>query len=101
MQAWQHIPQEDILANDLLIFCDNKQPVIGEICIIPIENVWLLVRLVSQDEDGRFLCKPLSFDDKEGGIIEKPVYEKKNGSIMIDQKNNLASAIALKRTLAI
>ena len=101
LQAWQHIPQADILANDLLIFCDNKQPEIGEICIIPWEKDMLLVRLIILGEDDKFLCEPVCGDEKAKGFFTNLDDKQQIPLLAIDKKYILASAVALKRILAI
>lgn len=101
LQAWQHIPQADILANDLLLFDRNPDPRLGGICIIPIGNEWFLVRLISQDEDGRFLWNPIAYDEDTKEIYIS-YFEKKNVMLIsVEKELILASAIALKRTLTI
>ncbi|MBN1536909.1 MAG: helix-turn-helix domain-containing protein [Anaerolineales bacterium] len=97
LQAWQHIPQADILSNDLLIFYQELEPRIGGICIIPVDDDWLIVRLVKQDENRLFFWSPVVNSEGEKdtcrslGVTQEP----------ITKEFVLANAIALKRTLSI
>ena len=101
LQAWQHIPQADILAEDLLLFYQDKEPIVGGICILPICEDLIIVRLLSQNDDGRFIWSPLAYDETTKGIYQR--YFEKQGitPAPVTKELILASAIALKRTLAI
>ena len=101
LQAWQHIPQADILANDVLIFYQAQEPQIGAMSIIPFGDDLITVHLVSQDDDGRFFWSPLAYDESTKDIYKR--YFEKHGikPTSVDRELILASAIALNRKLAL
>jgi hypothetical protein len=101
LQAWQHIPQADILANDLLIFDQAQEPKIGAMSVIPYSDDFILAHLVSQDDDGGYFWIPIGYDESNKEVYIK--YFEKYGvtPASITQELIVASAIALKRILAI
>jgi SOS-response transcriptional repressor LexA len=101
LQAWQHIPQADILANDLLIFDQAQEPKIGAMSVIPYSDDFILAHLVSQDDDGGYFWIPIGYDESNKEAYIK--YFEKYGvtPASITQELIVASAIALKRILAI
>ncbi len=101
LQAWQHIPQAEILAIDLIVFCDDKQPKIGGIYVIPIGEDWFIVRLYSQDDYRRFFWIPLAYDENTKVNYTRHFEKQGTTTGSIAKELILASAIALKRILAI